>query len=139
MGILSNHINLNQKVIVKAPGLLPMKYTLNEIAEKLEINPRTLSDWTDAGAPHEHDSRGYIWVVGTEFAQWVEQVRLQKKKASGNIKLGDTEAYCMRCKKPVDLNSPVIVSGTGKQFFIKGICPHCGCKINRGGRKNDSA
>lgn len=137
MGIVSNRINLSQKVIVKAPGLLPMKYKLNEIAEKLDVNPRTLADWTDAGAPHEHDSRGHVWIIGTEFANWVEHVRLQKRKASGDKKLADNQAYCMRCRKPVDLVNPVIIPGIGKQFYIKGVCPNCGCTINRGGRKND--
>jgi hypothetical protein len=133
----SNHIKLTQKVIVKAPGLLPMEYKLNEIADKLDINPRTLSDWTDAGAPHTHDSRGHIWIVGTEFAQWVDQIRSQKKKASGDKTLADNQAYCMRCRKPVDLINPVIFPGNGKLVYIQGVCPNCGCTLNRGGRKDD--
>lgn len=137
MSTVSNQIKLNQLVIVKAPGLLNMPYKLIEIAKKLEINPRTLSDWTDKGAPHTHDSRGHIWIVGTEFAQWVENTRLQKKKASGENKLLNNQAYCMRCRKPVDLDKPVIEQGPGKLLFIKGHCPNCGCVINRGGRKND--
>jgi hypothetical protein len=132
-----NHIKLTQKVIVKAPGLLPMQYKLNEIADKLDINPRTLSDWTDAGAPHMHDSRGHIWIVGTEFAQWVDQIRSQKKKASGNKTLADNQAFCMHCRKPVGLINPVILPGHGKLIYIQGICPNCGCNVNRGGRKDD--
>ena len=42
MGFIANHVKLTQKVIVKAPGLLPMRYKLNEIAEKLDINPGLL-------------------------------------------------------------------------------------------------
>lgn len=135
MGFVSNNIRLTQKVIAKAPGLLPMEYKLNEIAAKLDMNPHTLSDWTDAGAPHMHDSRGHIWIIGTEFSQWVEETR--KQKNTNKEKLSDGQAYCMRCRKAVDLINPTIIPAQGKLILIKGTCPQCGCAINRGGRIND--
>jgi hypothetical protein len=130
-------LKLPQIVIVKSPGLLPMRYKLPELSAKLGVHPRTLSDWTDQGAPHEHDARGHIWIIGTDFAQWVEMVRLQNKKVSGEKKLSDDQAYCVRCRKPVDLIAPIITPGHGKLIYIKGLCPNCGIKINRAGRNND--
>ncbi len=137
MGILINGIKLTQNIIVKAPGLLPMRYKLTEISGKLDVNPRTLSDWASAGLPHERDARGHIWIVGTEFAGWVEEKRLSRMKLKSSPKLTDDQAYCMRCKQPVKLINPIVIPGRGKQIFIKGICPDCGCTINRGGRNND--
>lgn len=135
MGFVSNSVRLTQTIIVKANGLLPMEYKLSEIAEKLDMNPHTLSDWTTTGVPHRHDSRGHIWIIGTEFSQWVEETR--KQKDNTKKKLTDGQAYCMRCRKPVDLQNPVIVPAQGRLIYIKGLCPHCGCSINRGGRRND--
>lgn len=137
MGSVVNHVTLTHSVIVKSTGLLPMQYKLDEIADKLGMNAHTLSDWTDAGVPHTHDARGHIWIVGTEFAEWVEKLRAEKVKASGERKLTDDQAYCMRCRRPVDLINPVVNPAQGKLIYIKGICPTCGCTINRGGRKND--
>lgn len=136
MGLVVNGVKLTQRVIAKAPGLLPMRYKLTEMAEKLDLHPRTLSDWTDAGLPHERDSRGHIWIIGTEFAEWVEDNRKSAKK-SDCPKLADDEAFCMRCRKAVKMSFPTIIPGRGKQIFIKGQCPNCGCTINRGGRIND--
>ena len=130
-------IKFEHRVITKAPGLLPMKYKLGEIATKLDVNPRTLSDWTNHGMPHEHDSRGHIWIIGTDFAEWVEQSRKMKKKASGDVKLADNEAYCLKCRKAVVLENPTTTQAQGKLIYIKGICPTCGNTINRGGRRND--
>ncbi len=135
--MLVNGVKLTQRIIAKAPGLLPMRYKLTEIAEKLNLHPRTLSDWTDAGLPHEHDSRGHIWIVGTDFAGWVEENRKSANKKSDRPKLAEDEAHCMRCKKAVKLIAPAVIPGRGKQVFIKGRCSICGCIINRGGRKND--
>lgn len=135
MGTVSQHVKLTHGVIIKAPGLLPMEYKLGEIAEKLGINPRTLADWTDAGAPHRHDSRGHIWIVGTEFAQWVDELRQKHIEEKNKRKCNDNQAYCMKCKKVVDLQNPTIEPRGGKLIFFKGKCPNCGNIINRGGRQ----
>ncbi|MEI7849722.1 MAG: hypothetical protein WCK35_28265, partial [Chloroflexota bacterium] len=66
-----------------------------------------------------------------------EATRIQKKKPEGTAKLADNQAFCMRCRKAVTLVNPFVESGRGKLLLIKGICPICGSKINRGGRKND--
>jgi len=137
MGILVENIILTQRIIAKAPGLLHMRYKLTEIAEKLDINPRTIADWTNAGLPHERDERGHIWIIGTEFASWVEEKRLARKNRNSHQKLSDNQVYCLRCNKPVLPKNLQIITGNGKQIYIKGNCPKCGCSVNRGGRNND--
>jgi hypothetical protein len=44
-------ISLPHSVIVKAPGILPMLYTVSELAQELRTPERALQDWLAAGAP----------------------------------------------------------------------------------------
>ncbi len=123
-------MNLPHCVIVKAPGLLPMLYKVSELASDLQVPERTLRDWIEAGVPHQRDENSHIWVNGKLFAQWVQENRKQKRPAV----LADNQAYCLRCKQVVELSNPQVVHVKGKLINIKGVCPQCGCVINRGGR-----
>lgn len=127
-------IKLPHQVIVKAPGLLPMYYTVRELARELDMPERTLRDWLARGAPHSRDNRQHIWIDGQEFAGWVEKQRLKKKR----VKLADDEAYCLRCNFGVKLVDPKTIPIRGKLIHIRGICPNCGCVIQRGGRRGKS-
>jgi len=117
-------------VIVRAPGLLPMLYTLAELGEELNLPESTLRDWLSAGAPHTRDARQHIWINGTDFAAWVRQQR----KPKAERKLTDEEAYCLRCKTVVKLLHPKTQLVKGKLIHIRGQCPGCGHTIIRGGR-----
>jgi len=66
---------LPHQVIVQAPGLLPMLYTLREISTELGVPESTLRDWLDAGAPHHQDDRNHLWINGERFAAWVNPNR----------------------------------------------------------------
>jgi hypothetical protein len=66
-------------VIVRAPGLLPMRYKTRELAEELSISTRTIRRWARRGMPHQRDSRDHIWVHGEEFAVWVEDQRCARR------------------------------------------------------------
>lgn len=130
--LLKKHIP--HSVIVKAPGLLPMLYTPSELEDELGIPSRTIRDWINSGAPHQRDNRGHIWVNGVEFAQWVE---IMRKSKPSQVKMGNDEAYCLRCRKPVKLlNSQQ--KQRGKHILLTGDCPECGCTINRGGYNGES-
>jgi hypothetical protein len=121
-------------VIVRAPGLLPMEYKLQEIVEELGVPNSTLRDWLNKGAPHHRDRRGHIWINGEEFAKWVETQRKKPKRK----KLDDDEAFCFRCNRAVKLINPQIIPIVGKLINIRGKCPKCDCIINRGGRQRES-
>ncbi|MBT3388904.1 MAG: hypothetical protein HN413_00680 [Chloroflexi bacterium] len=123
-------MKLPHAIIVKSPGLLPMRYSVRELAEELKMSERTLRDWLNTGAPHERDNRQHIWIIGTHFSQWVQEQRKPKRER----KLLDHQAYCLRCKDIVELKSPEHQPIKGKLVHIKGVCPHCGCIINRGAR-----
>jgi hypothetical protein len=126
-------IRLTHSVIVKAPGLLPMLYLPSELAQELGMPVRTLYDWLQAGAPHSKDALGNLWIPGREFARWIE-ANHKPPPVSGRLENG--QAYCLRCKQAVTLIDPRQQPVKGKLILIKGTCPHCGTKINRGGRND---
>jgi hypothetical protein len=128
---LSNpRFKLPHAVIVKAPGLLPMLYTVRELADELSMPERTLRDWLKNGAPHILDERRRTWINGQEFACWVVAQRRHRRR----VPLSDDEAYCMRCNQAVKLRDPVTIPIKAKLVRIQGTCPICRCVINRGGR-----
>ena len=126
------HIKLPHSVITKVSALLPMKYKVRELAGELEIPESTLRDWLKKRAPHERDSRNHILIDGPDFARWVQENR--KRKKSGR-KLKDSEAYCLSCKRAVELIDPITIPKEGKLIHVKGQCPQCGNVIFRGGRR----
>jgi hypothetical protein len=118
-------------VIVKSPGLLPMLYKTCELAEDLNIPPRTLYDWLKNGAPHHRDQRDHIWINGQEFAGWVISVRRKQTE-----KLQENEGFCLRCKQSVEITNPRIVQEPGSPSTVKGTCPKCQGKVLKGTRSN---
>ena len=128
------HIKLPHAVIVKASGLLPMLYTVRELADELSMPERTLRDWLLRGAPHTRDRLGHIWVNGQAFAAWVAS---QQKKAPRS-RLKPNEGYCMVCNRIVVVLHPIRRPSAGKLVYIQGLCPHCNGKVSRGARR-DSA
>lgn len=127
-------IKLPHGVIVKAPGLLPMLYTVRELADELSMPERTLRDWLLHGAPYTRDQLGRIWVNGQAFAAWVASQR--KKAPVTRLKPG--EGYCMACNQVVVVLKPTRRPSAGKLVYIQGLCPHCNGKVSRGARR-DSA
>jgi len=127
-------IKLPHAVIVKAPGLLPMLYTVHELADELSMPERTLRDWLLHGAPHTRDRFGHIWVNGQAFAAWVAS---QRKKSSGS-KLNPGEGYCMFCNRIVMVLRPTQRPSVGRLVYIQGVCLHCNGKVSRGASRDSS-
>jgi len=118
-------IRLSHSAIVKAPGLLPMRYTLRELAEELSIPVKTLNDWRDLGLPCDRDERGHVWICGTEFAAWIEGIRQQQRR-----KLKPHEAYCVACRRVVAAVETRI-EHLPRLSRLKGACPQCGHTVIR--------
>jgi len=76
-----------------------MLYKVRELAQFLNGPERTLRDWLVAGAPHSRDRRNNLWIHGREFADWVVNLRKQRK----HRKLRPGEAFCLRCDQPVTM------------------------------------
>ena len=131
----SGSIKLPHAVIVRAPGLLPMLYRPRELAEDLGVPPTTIKGWIKLGAPAQRDRRRHLWVNGSEFADWVETMRLARQ--NGKKPMGEDEAYCLGCRKPVKLRNPRR-SAKGRLVLLSSECPNCGSTINRGSRNDQS-
>ena len=125
---------LPHSVIVKAPGLLPMLYTVRELADELSMPERTLRDWLHHGAPHTRDRLGHIWVDGQAFTAWVSSQR----KKDPRVRLQPGEGYCMNCNRTVIMLHPIRRPSSGKLVYIQGVCPHCHGKVSRGAQRDST-
>jgi Domain of unknown function (DUF5679) len=129
-------LRLSHRIIVRAPGLLPMLYRPNELAEELDMSPLTIADWAKKGLPHQRDGRGHLWINGQELAGWVAQVR-QSRASHPRPQLGPNESFCLRCRKVVEIVNPT-TEVHGKRVLYRGLCPVCGGAVNRAGRHGAS-
>ncbi|MCD6496013.1 MAG: hypothetical protein J7K54_01965 [Candidatus Aenigmarchaeota archaeon] len=41
------------------------------------------------------------------------------------------EAYCVKCKKKVEIKNPEVVTLKNGKKATKGVCPNCGTKVFR--------
>ena len=128
---MNAHLKLPHSVIVKSPGLLPMLYSVHELAQAVGVVERTLRDWLANGAPHLRDDRGHLWVHGREFALWVTS---QQRQSARKSKLKDNQAYCMHCRDVVEILEPKTEIVRGKLTHTRGNCNRCKRTIHRGGR-----
>ena len=131
----SSVIKLPHSVIVKSSGLLPMHYTVHELAKEIDAVERTLRDWLSNGAPHLKDATGRIWIHGREFAGWVNRV---KKPGSKQKSMKENEGYCMHCRSSVKMLSTSTKHIRGKLTMTRGTCSQCGRIIHRGGRMSSN-
>lgn len=123
--------HLPHSAIVKAPGLLPMRYRLGELAEALGIPPRIIHRWMmDKELPYTRDGQGHLWINGEQCKDWINRVRREQD----GQRLAPDEAYCLRCCQPVKLINPT-ERQNGRRVLLAGECPNCGAAINRGVRR----
>lgn len=115
--------------IVRGPGLLPMWYRPQELADELGVEVMFVRDWLRRGLAFRKDARGHIWIDGREAARWIETHR----RSSSGGPLPDGWAYCMRCRARIEIARPVRMV-SGKHLVLSGTCPRCGGKVYRGAR-----
>ena len=98
--MLNHRIKLPHSVFVKSTSLLPMLYTVRELAEEITVPERTLRDWLANGAPHTRDHQNHIWIDGQAFAGWVHSL-CQKDEVN---RLKSDQGCCMTCNRVVVMN-----------------------------------
>ena len=122
---------LSRAQVIRLKRLLYMKYTPPEIAELLEVNPDTVyRTYIHAGCPHERDQKGRIWIIGTAFKAWAEEIIAERKKRK-NKPMEENEGWCVVCNKRVIMDNPKVVYSGGNREIIQSVCPKCGRKVNR--------
>jgi hypothetical protein len=117
-----------RSVIVRLGRLLRMEYRPAELAEELGCGADTIyRHYLPAGCPHRRDERGHIWIVGTDFAEWVRATLKQ-----GKTPMTEGEAYCLKCNRPVNMKGRLEVEPVNYYLeLVKGECPACGTTVNR--------
>ena len=115
---------LNGRQLARLDRLLDMMYRPSELARELDLNPRQFyRAYIPLGCPHERDEKGRIWINGASFRDWARHVY---KKGS----LGDNEAFCLTCKRPVPIEAPERRS-KGNLTYLLSTCPFCGRRLTR--------
>jgi hypothetical protein len=115
-------------LVVRLGRLLYMEYRPSELAQELGVGADTVyRHYIPYGCPHRRDETGHIWIVGTEFAEWVGAARKE-----GKVPLANGEAYCLKCNAPVTMNGPLTAAPVNAYLeLVKGVCPVCGTTVNR--------
>lgn len=108
-----------------------MKYKPSEIAEVLDVDVKTVyRNYLLNGCPHERDSRGNIWIIGTEFRDWAQN-ELQERKKRRNAPMEENQGWCLKCNKRVVMENPTVAYSGGNREILQSICPYCGSRVNR--------
>jgi len=106
---------------VKLAGLLPMEYRPTELAREIGCHRSTIYEsYVPNGCPHRRDANGHLWIVGTEFAAWA-RATIQRRK----LQMGTGQAFCMRCKRVVEMRGPIVETEAKSAILKHGRCPQC--------------
>ena len=124
---------LKHQHIIKLSRLLDMMYKPSEIAEEIGVTQDTVyRSYLPAGLPHVRDNNGLVWIHGPAFVGWArETISKKRSKAKG---LGENQAWCMRCNRPVEMTRPKKVYENRYIKVMQSRCPHCKTKVNRAGK-----
>lgn len=116
--------------IVKLGRFLNMLYRPSEIAEEIGVITDTvIRSYLPAGLPHERDAQGNVWIHGPAFIGWAKETIARKK--SRRTGLPDGTAWCLRCRRPVQMIDPQVRSSSRYLEIMQSICPSCGATVNR--------
>ena len=103
-------------------NLFDMVYRPSELAEEIGFEVRQVYRvYIPLGLPHERDEHNNIWINGLVFKEWI----LEKYRKTA---LDKNEAFCLTCKKAVDILDPEEREKDGLYYLICQ-CPHCGRKL----------
>lgn len=76
--------------------------------------------------------RVWLWVSGQKVYWWlllaVEEHIHTRRKAR---RLGENQALCLRCKRPVVLTGARVVYQNRYMRILQGTCETCGARVNR--------
>jgi len=103
-------------------GLFDMMYRPSELAEEIGVSQNQVYRvYVADGCPHQRDEHNHIWINGADFSEWYKE-RYKKPK------LKEGEAWCVSCKKPVEMIYRIRKEKDGL-VFLKDKCQECGNKI----------
>ena len=122
---------LSRGQIIRLGRLLHMKYRPSEIAEIIGVSDDTVRrSYLKSGCPYEQDGKGRIWIIGTAFRSWAEDI-LEERKRKKHPPMKENEAWCFKCNKRVKIQNPKVKHTTYHLELIQGYCKGCRTKVNR--------
>lgn len=105
-------------------SLLNMKYKPSELGEEIGFSANQVyMVYVPFGCPHVRDEKNRIWINGKLFREWYIE-NYQKPK------VGKDQAFCLTCKKPVNMHNPELKKKEGLTYWVCE-CPECGRKLSR--------
>ena len=105
-------------------NLFDMMYRPSEIAEEIGFEKRQIYRvYIPLGLPVERDSGNHVWINGMVFKDWILEYYAK-------VKLKENEAFCLTCKKPVEIIDP-IYKEINLLYFITCVCKNCGRNISK--------
>ena len=105
-------------------NLFDMMYRPSELADEIGFDKRQIYRvYLPLGLPHDRNQRNHVWINGLVFRDWI--LEYYKK-----VKLKENEAFCLTCKKPVEIINP-IHNEIHSLIYITCDCPHCGRKLSK--------
>ncbi|MEM2112496.1 MAG: hypothetical protein QXX08_11575 [Candidatus Bathyarchaeia archaeon] len=109
--------HLTKRQRQKLSYLFDMEYTPRELAEILSISFRQFYRvYIPAGCPYRREGKRYF-INGKKFYEWYI-------KNYPDIHLSPNQAYCVSCKKPVEIQGGE-VHEKGSYRYQKFRCPNC--------------
>lgn len=128
---------LAREQIIRLGRLIHMKYRPSEIADLLGVHVETIRrSYLTNGCPHERDEHGHIWIVGTAFRAWANEVIAERKRKKSKPMAQD-EAWCMKCNKRVKIINPKVKPVNLYIELLQSVCDSCGSIVNRARAKAD--
>ena len=96
----------------------------SELAEEIGFTTRQVYRvYIPAGCPTVKDNNNHYWINGKSFREWVLEVYKKRE-------LGNNQAFCITCKKAVNMIDPVRKE-EGRLYYFICSCPNCGRKLAR--------
>ncbi len=130
---------IDRRILLHGEKLMNVNYTVAQITEKLDLNPRYIRRALIAkrGAPHIRDSKGHIFINGKKLYEWAQKyVKDQENRKMERPPMEKDEFYCVICRKRV-IGRDIFTAEDSKNHFLKGTCPFCGTRINKYLRGDD--
>lgn len=106
---------------------LHWSYTVNELADRLDIHKHTVRGWLKKGLP-TIDGAKPVLILGSEFQAWWCK---QRKNARRPCQPG--QMYCFKCREPKApaLNMVEYVADNAATGNLKAMCETCGTMMHR--------
>ena len=136
--------DVHPNILSKGKKLLDMYYTVQELAEILDLKPRYIREYLIGrkGAPKKEktNTKGRVYINGKELYEWADEFHNEKLARQKSNPLADDEFLCCKCQQhvvPENYTISITANGVRRRDAI---CPICGTRIFRyeKGKKIDS-